>query len=102
MVRWPADRRAWFHRDAEVNPSGSARGGQGDLTSFSLTQEWLRNFVISGGLYEKVSVVMLRENEGEVLATGRQRTAGEWVGMKVHIEGLELASDLEMHLGDRC
>lgn len=39
---------------------------------------------------------------GEVVALGRRRASGNWVGIKMHFEGLEMASDLEMHLGRNC
>ncbi|MEX2578061.1 MAG: FAD-dependent monooxygenase [Verrucomicrobiales bacterium] len=39
--------------------------------------------------------------EGTVLATGRRRSAGSsWLGLKAHLTGFDLESDLEMHLGD--
>ncbi|MBX7157166.1 MAG: hypothetical protein K1X66_02090 [Verrucomicrobiae bacterium] len=38
--------------------------------------------------------------EGEVLAIGRVRVPrSDWYGLKIHLKNLELASDLEMHLG---
>lgn len=41
----------------------------------------------------------LREKEGRVMAAGRRRSGAGWIGLKAHYEGLELAADLEMHLG---
>src|SRR6056297_3107496 len=39
--------------------------------------------------------------EGTVLATGRPRNSeSEWIGLKAHLVGFELETDLEMHLGE--
>lgn len=37
--------------------------------------------------------------EGCVLATGRPRRESRWVGLKAHYEGLDLETDLEIHMG---
>jgi hypothetical protein len=37
-----------------------------------------------------------------VFATGRRRARPEWIGLKLHVAGLPLAADLELHLGDRA
>jgi len=37
--------------------------------------------------------------EQVVWAAGRPRTPSRWIGLKCHVKGLELSSDLEMHLG---
>jgi len=92
---------AWFHRDAEVTRRDLPEVARGISRHF-LDARMAEEFRHLGGTLREGVRRHASENEGEVLATGRQRTAGEWVGMKVHIEGLELASDLEMHLGDRC
>jgi hypothetical protein len=39
---------------------------------------------------------------GRVFATGRRRARPEWIGLKLHVAGLPLAADLELHLGDRA
>ncbi|HSY54693.1 MAG TPA: NAD(P)-binding protein [Opitutaceae bacterium] len=36
---------------------------------------------------------------GRVFATGRRRGRPAWLGLKFHVRGLELAADLELHLG---
>ncbi len=42
----------------------------------------------------------LSTRPGRVLATGRRRAAEpRWLGLKVHVRGLALVRDLEMHLG---
>lgn len=37
---------------------------------------------------------------GVVDATGREAAQSAWIGLKFHARGLELAEDLELHLGD--
>ena len=37
--------------------------------------------------------------DGVVLATGRPRRESRWVGLKAHYESLDLATDLEIHMG---
>jgi menaquinone-9 beta-reductase len=37
--------------------------------------------------------------EGVVLATGRPRRDSRWIGLKAHYEALDLATDLEIHMG---
>ncbi|HWZ94613.1 MAG TPA: NAD(P)-binding protein [Opitutaceae bacterium] len=39
---------------------------------------------------------------GRVFATGRRRGRPAWLGLKFHVRGLELAADLELHLGQRA
>lgn len=40
---------------------------------------------------------------GRVYSTGRRRSKdSRWLGLKVHVRGLRLTRDLEMHLGDHC
>jgi len=38
--------------------------------------------------------------EGRVWTTGRARSPSPWLGLKLHVRGLALATDLEVHLGD--
>ena len=41
-----------------------------------------------------------RGAEGDIVwAAGRPRRRGRWMGLKCHVRGMELAADLEMHLG---
>ena len=40
---------------------------------------------------------------GRVFSNGRRRCKdSRWLGLKVHVRGLALTRDLEMHLGDHC
>lgn len=37
--------------------------------------------------------------EGLVWAAGRRPTNSQWIGLKAHVRGVEMAADLEMHMG---
>ncbi len=39
---------------------------------------------------------------GRVMAVGRNRSGPFWIGLKIHIHGLVLDNDFEVHLGDRA
>lgn len=51
----------------------------------------------------RVDLKAFKRTEGHLLATGR-RPAGnrKWSGLKIHLRGMELRDDLEVHLGDGC
>lgn len=38
--------------------------------------------------------------EGRIFAMGRRRASPQWMGLKLHARGLQLGSDLELHLGE--
>ncbi len=60
-------------------------------------------FVEAGGrLHTATRVADLEAREGRVLCTGRRRANPGWMGLKFHVRGLSLTSDLELHLGDQC
>jgi flavin-dependent dehydrogenase len=56
--------------------------------------------VAAGGEVRERSRVPREAVEGRVWAAGRIPRRGRWVGLKVHVRGMEMASDLEMHLGE--
>jgi flavin-dependent dehydrogenase len=58
-------------------------------------------FVAAGGdLRTGVRIPAIADAPGRVFATGRRRTPGAWLGLKIHAIGLPLQQDLEVHLGD--
>ena len=60
-------------------------------------------FVATGGeLRTGCRLTDTRPRVGRVFATGRRRTAGQWVGLKIHALALPLVADLEVHLGDHA
>jgi 2-polyprenyl-6-methoxyphenol hydroxylase-like FAD-dependent oxidoreductase len=63
-----------------------------------------RRFVENGGtLLTRSRISGGPAAPGRVFATGRRRAAEpRWIGLKIHVRGLELTRDLEMHLGTDC
>lgn len=60
-------------------------------------------FVSAGGeLRTHTRVDEAHAPPGRVFAAGRKRQGPFWVGLKVHVAGLELVNDFEVHLGERC
>lgn len=60
-------------------------------------------FVAAGGiLRERTRLFRPAPQAGRVLATGRSPGRSPWLGLKVHVPGLKLRHDLEVHLGDQC
>jgi flavin-dependent dehydrogenase len=61
-------------------------------------------FVAAGGELLTRSRVTERANvPGRIFAHGRRRaTESRWLGLKVHVRGLSLTRELEMHLGEDC
>jgi len=64
-----------------------------------LDTELAQLFVDHGGsLYTKTRCdPTTLYHEAVVLATGKQRIGGPWIGLKVHLQGIELKHDLEMY-----
>jgi 2-polyprenyl-6-methoxyphenol hydroxylase-like FAD-dependent oxidoreductase len=60
-------------------------------------------FVAAGGdLRTHTRAPEDRAPQGRVFAVGRKRKGPFRVGLKVHVRNLELESDFEVHLGERC
>lgn len=58
-------------------------------------------FVAAGGeLRTGTRVNPAERRPGRVNATGRRRSGEAWLGLKAHVDGLELATGLELHLGE--
>ncbi|CAI9086270.1 dehydrogenase [Candidatus Methylacidiphilum fumarolicum] len=63
-----------------------------------LDTEFAQLFVDHGGsLYTKTQCDPTLCQEAVVLATGKKRIGGPWIGLKVHLQGIELKHDLEMY-----
>ncbi len=56
-------------------------------------------FQSAGGQLEERTRTDTTPREGYLLATGRKPVSGGWTGLKGHWHGLELQTDLEVHLG---
>jgi flavin-dependent dehydrogenase len=60
-------------------------------------------FVAEGGvLRTQTRVTDLAPRAGRVLASGRRRARSPWLGLKIHVRGLTIARDLELHLGENA
>jgi menaquinone-9 beta-reductase len=76
--------------------------------AIGVSRQWLDTrlaeaFRSAGGeLRERTRVEWRAPSPGTVLACGRPRHPGGWIGLKLHVRGLFLDADLEMHLGERA
>jgi 2-polyprenyl-6-methoxyphenol hydroxylase-like FAD-dependent oxidoreductase len=58
---------------------------------------------LGGDLFTRSRVADIATTPGRVVASGRRRASnGKWIGLKIHVRGLPLIRDLEMHLGRGC
>lgn len=93
---------AWFLRDAPTRIQSLPAPALG-LSRFALDARIAAAFVAAGGdLRTRDRVTDLTSRPGRVFATGRRRGRSTWIGLKVHVQGLELLRDLELHLGDHA
>ena len=74
------------------------------LSRHELDARLARQLVTHGGtLVTRSRITDTSTLPGRILATGRRRAADTgWIGLKVHVRGLSLIRDLEMHLGRQC
>ncbi|QSR89619.1 dehydrogenase [Methylacidiphilum caldifontis] len=54
-------------------------------------------FMDCGGILYTRSYCSPSFKEGMVIACGKKKEAGEWIGLKVHLQGVKLDHDLEMY-----
>lgn len=72
------------------------------LSRYRLDEALARLLVESGGVLETGCRVPRGAAEGQVWAAGRKpERESDWLGLKVHLTGVEMTADLEMHLGRR-
>ncbi|GAA5116066.1 FAD-dependent monooxygenase [Luteolibacter yonseiensis] len=65
-----------------------------------LLDERLRNHAVGSGAVVRTNVrAKPVAREGFVWTAGRRPTNGTWIGLKMHVKGLPLSEDLEMHCG---
>lgn len=92
----------WHDRDGPVFSAALPVPARG-LSRFRLDARLAERFVDRGGELHEETRRRPGEGsaEGLVLASGRALDRGsDWLGLKCHYPGLELESDLEMHLGE--
>jgi flavin-dependent dehydrogenase len=84
----------WF--DA-AGPVASLRVEAMGISRWLLDDRLQQDFQESGG---SLRVNSRADPGGEIVwAAGREKTQGNWIGLKCHARGLALDKDLEMHLG---
>ncbi len=73
------------------------------ISRYVLDTRMAEAFVAEGGkLLTGVPVQDFQPAPGRVIALGKPlRSTSPWLGLKLHVRGLVLASDLELHLGDK-
>lgn len=90
---------AWFREGRPLRRDTLPAPALG-LSRFALDQRLADAFVAAGGkLVTAHRATQLAPRAGRVFAHGRRRTRSRWLGLKLHAVGLELAADLELHLG---
>ncbi len=89
---------AWFDREKEMLRAHLPVEALGISRHF-LDAELARRFENLGGEL-RTSTRWQDEGDGVVWASGRHKRESEWLGLKAHYEQLDLAADLEVHLGD--
>jgi flavin-dependent dehydrogenase len=73
------------------------------LSRHALDARLAAAFLAAGGDLRTGSRVLdLAPRAGRVFALGRRRGGSGWLGLKVHVHGLALTRDLELHLGDNA
>jgi len=97
---------AWFtHSPAHEHPASvqtlptPALG----LSRYAWDARLAAAFTAAGGsLHTKTRCPDPTSAAGRVFATGRRRHSAGWLGLKIHVRGIALARDLELHLGDHA
>jgi flavin-dependent dehydrogenase len=96
-------RSVTYHlRDRPLRPFSLPATAWG-ISRHTLDTRFAEAFVAAGGdLRTQTRVPESDTPPGRVFAAGRSRKGPFWVGLKVHVRGVELATDFEIHLGDRA
>ena len=92
----------WFQRGTPAGRQWLARPALG-ISRHTLDRRLAETFVAAGGiLYVNTRGEPAGLRDGQVIATGRRPIKSSWVGVKMHVRGLRLSSDLELHLAPAC
>lgn len=93
---------AWFHREQLIRVQHLPTPALG-LSRHALDARLAAAFTAAGGdLRTDTRAPDLTPNPGRILANGRARRDSPWLGLKLHVYGLTLTRDLELHLGDNA
>lgn len=89
---------AWFGQGRAAGVSTLPEPALG-LSRYALDQRLAEAFVSAGGeLLTRQRISGEEPREGQVVAAGRRRRRSSWIGLKCHVDGLQAAADLELHL----
>lgn len=94
---------AWFHRHRFLRTQRLPTPALG-ISRHTLDARLAEAFVAAGGdLHTHTRVNDETAPPGRVFARGRRRHRhSSWLGLKIHARGLDVSSDLELHLGDHA
>ncbi len=92
------DRVAWFHRDRLILRQTLPEPAHA-ISRWTLDARLADAFVAAGGRLVPNTRVNPVHRAGRVIATGRPRAGLPWLGLKMHLRGLDLSAGLELHLG---
>lgn len=90
---------AWFYREQLICEQRLPAPALG-LSRYALDARLAQAFTAAGGELHRAT----RANDsgplpGRIVAHGRSRSESPWLGLKLHVQELRLAQDLELHLG---
>lgn len=88
----------WYHGERQVLVARLPERAWG-ISRWVLDQALREKFQAAGGLLIEHSRRPADDRMGQVWSAGRVPARGPWIGLKYHVHGLELAEDLEVHLG---
>jgi len=88
----------WFRKGKPVYRFTLPTSALG-ISRFALDERMADRFVSRGGEILTNSRVAVTAGEGMIAAAGRKARPGGYHGLKVHVRGLTLEADLELHLG---
>ena len=92
----------WYRRDRLVRYQTLANPAIA-LSRYALDARLAETFEKAGGQLKTGSRISDKTTPpGRIYATGRKRVSSEWLGLKLHVRGFTLASDLEFHLGNQA
>lgn len=93
---------AWFVRERPIRIQRLPSPAFG-ISRYALDARLAAAFVAAGGrLQTRTRVAENETAEGRIVATGRRRGVSSWIGLKFHVSSLDLARELELHLGEQA
>ena len=96
----PHKKTAWFLHNRQVREDVLPQLAMG-ISRFALDDRLAKEFErLGGNLHTHHRVRDTAGGKGQVWAAGRQSTKSNWIGIKLHSLDYQLASDLEVHLGE--